>query len=185
MKCPLCNNELKYVEPDEIFAKVMDGNDIFQCTTNKYHQFWVNPRDFDNIHWNPESTNDEWDVYLSWKKKDEGDYELHESNHNIVCSVLKLFISIKDDREIMRKDHKKHVEREKDLKEANENIQKAVDTIQFYAEPGTYFAISFMDDKPSGEFMDDFSDTPELGMKPGKMARQFLKDNCYVADDEN
>ena len=49
-----------------------------------------------------------------------------------------------------------------------------LNTLDFYADPETYFAIAFIPDPPSGEFMDDFSDTSYLGRKPGKMAREAL-----------
>lgn len=68
----------------------------------------------------------------------------------------------------------------------NEKLQKlidvAMDVIDFYAEPGTYFAISFLQDNanPDG-LMNDFSDTPELGEKPGKRARDFFAN--YKEDD--
>ena len=56
------------------------------------------------------------------------------------------------------------------------------ETLWFYADPGTYFAIAFFPDPPCGEFMDDFEEpNPELEMwdgipspKPGKRARASL-----------
>lgn len=53
-------------------------------------------------------------------------------------------------------------------------IVKLRETLKFYADPRNYFAIGFLPDPPAGEFMDDFSDTPELGQKPGKRARVAL-----------
>ena len=49
-----------------------------------------------------------------------------------------------------------------------------LDAIHFYADPETYFAISLIPDPPCGDFIEDFSETPELGMKPGKKAREAL-----------
>jgi len=55
----------------------------------------------------------------------------------------------------------------------NQN-KKLVECLEFYADPGTYFAIGFFPDPPNGDFMNDFSETSELGMKPGKMARELI-----------
>lgn len=52
-------------------------------------------------------------------------------------------------------------------------INKLISTISFYADPVTYFAIGFNPDHPSGDFMDDFSETV-MGSKPGKLARKTL-----------
>jgi hypothetical protein len=49
-----------------------------------------------------------------------------------------------------------------------------LDALHFYADPETYFAISLIPDPPCGDFIEDFSETPELGMKPGKKAREVL-----------
>jgi len=49
-----------------------------------------------------------------------------------------------------------------------------LETLQFYADPMTYFAVGFFPDSPYGEFMEDFSETEELGEKPGKRAREVL-----------
>lgn len=49
--------------------------------------------------------------------------------------------------------------------------------LEFYADPETYFAITFLDDPPSGDFMDDFSDDHggEFDRPmPGKRARAAL-----------
>ena len=46
-------------------------------------------------------------------------------------------------------------------------------SLVFYAEPGTYFAVAFTFDPPTGGFDDDFEET-ELGWKPGKRAREAL-----------
>jgi hypothetical protein len=51
------------------------------------------------------------------------------------------------------------------------------DTLSFYADPQTYFAIAFLPDRPNGDFMDDFSDCEdEYGdcFKPGKRAREAI-----------
>lgn len=54
-------------------------------------------------------------------------------------------------------------------------------TIEFYANPDTYFAIGIMPDPPCGEFMDDFSTHEGIGysdgdQRPGKRAREALAD---------
>ena len=51
--------------------------------------------------------------------------------------------------------------------------KKLLETIGFYANSETYFAIGFLPDKPCGNFMNDFSET-HLGKKPGKKARESL-----------
>jgi len=50
-----------------------------------------------------------------------------------------------------------------------------LEALDFYSKPETYFGIGFLPDPPAGAFMEDFSET-ELGMKPGKRARQALGD---------
>ncbi len=51
---------------------------------------------------------------------------------------------------------------------------KCEEALTFYADPETYFAIGFLPDHPTGEFINDFSET-ELGYKPGKLARETLR----------
>ena len=53
-------------------------------------------------------------------------------------------------------------------------LVRAEDALEFYADPETYFAIGFFPDPPCGAFMEDFDDTGQLGMKPGKRAREVL-----------
>jgi hypothetical protein len=48
-------------------------------------------------------------------------------------------------------------------------------TLCFYADPQTYFAIGILPDPPCGEFIHDCDDTGELGVKPGKRAREAIK----------
>lgn len=53
------------------------------------------------------------------------------------------------------------------------------DTVQFYADPDTYFAIGFMFDSPTGEFSEDFEYNDDYRRDmPGKKARQTL-DRVY------
>lgn len=54
-------------------------------------------------------------------------------------------------------------------------LADAVAVLEFYATPETYLAVAFVADPPSGSFMDDFSDTGYLGVKPGKRARVFFE----------
>jgi hypothetical protein len=63
-------------------------------------------------------------------------------------------------------------------------LQKAINALEFYANPDTYFAIAFIADQPAGEFVDDFSndhgcDQYERPM-PGKMARYAID---YIAQN--
>lgn len=59
----------------------------------------------------------------------------------------------------------------------------AIEGLCFYADPDTYFAMSFLADRPCGEFADDFTaiqDVNEAGevvferLQPGKYAREIL-----------
>ena len=50
---------------------------------------------------------------------------------------------------------------------------EALDVLEYYALPETYFAIGIFPDRPCGDFINDFSET-KLGMKPGKKAREFF-----------
>ena len=52
-------------------------------------------------------------------------------------------------------------------------LLEALDVLEYYALPETYFAIGFLPDRPCGAFINDFSKT-KLGMKPGKKAREFF-----------
>lgn len=53
-------------------------------------------------------------------------------------------------------------------------IKQLESALAFYADPDTYFAIAFIADQPCGDFVDDVSKTLELGMKPGRRAREVL-----------
>lgn len=72
---------------------------------------------------------------------------------------------------------------------AGENLEKALtkerqisklleESLMFYADPSTYFAIGLLADKPCGDFINDGSDCEDedLGIvhKPGKLARTAL-----------
>lgn len=57
--------------------------------------------------------------------------------------------------------------------DADKRIAELEAALLFYAQPETYFAISFIPDRPCGMFADDFEET-SLGPKPGKLARQVL-----------
>jgi len=52
--------------------------------------------------------------------------------------------------------------------------ERLIETLLFYADPETYFAIGFFPDPPCGDFIRDFSETIALGRKPGKRAREVL-----------
>lgn len=60
-----------------------------------------------------------------------------------------------------------------EAKKAHAEAAKLEKIVQFYADPATYFAIGFLPDPPTGEFIEDFDET-ELGWKPGKRAREAL-----------
>ena len=71
--------------------------------------------------------------------------------------------------------------RERD--DANAEIKRLRRTLEFYADPETYFAIGFNADPPNGKFMDDFEEVDDMGFrsdpyngsyKPGKRARAAL-----------
>ncbi len=49
-----------------------------------------------------------------------------------------------------------------------------IDTLQFYADPTTYFAVLLVPDEPAGAIMNDITKT-DLGMKPGHFARHTLR----------
>ena len=66
-------------------------------------------------------------------------------------------------------------ERRKGAREALLDAETlSIETLEFYADPHTYFAVGFFADPPNGDFMDDFSETEELGSKPGRRAREAL-----------
>ena len=47
------------------------------------------------------------------------------------------------------------------------------EALEFYANPGTYWAVAFAFDPPTGGFDDDFEET-EIGRRPGKRARAAI-----------
>ena len=68
--------------------------------------------------------------------------------------------------------------------EMGERIAELEEALAFYADPDTYYAIGFFPDPPCGEFMDDFSDTGYLGMKPGARARAVLYGDKATGGDK-
>ena len=60
-----------------------------------------------------------------------------------------------------------------DRADALNKAARFAETLAFYADPGTYFGVGFAFDPPTGGFDDDFEET-ELGLKPGKRAREAL-----------
>ena len=67
------------------------------------------------------------------------------------------------------------IEEEDESVRLHEEIERLKSVLRFYADPNTYFAIGFFPDPPCGDFMTDFGET-EVGYKPGKMAREALKE---------
>jgi hypothetical protein len=71
--------------------------------------------------------------------------------------------------------------------ELGTRLKSAEETLAFYGDPETYFAIGFLPDRPCGEFEDDFEELDgALGhpgggswTKPGKRARAYFKD-AYI-----
>jgi len=61
--------------------------------------------------------------------------------------------------------------REKRLDRA---LQAAIRALAFYMNPDTYWAIGFLQDGPSGDFMKDF-ERVDGAMRPGKRARAAYK----------
>ena len=56
-------------------------------------------------------------------------------------------------------------------------IDHLIDTLLFYADPDSYFAISFAIDPPCGEFSDDFEYSESYRREmPGKRARKVLSE---------
>lgn len=61
----------------------------------------------------------------------------------------------------------------------DEIIDELSEALWFYGNPDSYFAITFLNDSPCGEFMEDFDKEHEfidyIKPMPGKLARQILK----------
>lgn len=73
----------------------------------------------------------------------------------------------------------------------DEEVALMLETLLFYAEPDTYFAIGFWPDRPCGELMDDFSETQDQNgfdkVVPGKRARELfdkLDLEVYYEEDD-
>lgn len=60
------------------------------------------------------------------------------------------------------------------LAEVTAELNDAVEVLEFYGNPDTYFAIGFLPDTPCGEFMQDFSEVAGV-MRPGKRARDLFE----------
>lgn len=65
-----------------------------------------------------------------------------------------------------------------------EDISRLIRALEFYADPGTYFAIAMVPDPPCGELIEDgdedYQDFDQTGCirgwKPGKTARAALRE---------
>jgi len=69
-------------------------------------------------------------------------------------------------------------------KKAEDERDKLLEALCFYADPDNYFAILFYPDPPCGGFMDDFSDDHEGDFDrkmPGALARKTLKETRTVS----
>ena len=58
-----------------------------------------------------------------------------------------------------------------------EKIKILEEALIFYADPDNYFAIGFFPDTPCGDFINDFSNTPQWEYDrpmPGKLARETI-----------
>ena len=67
----------------------------------------------------------------------------------------------------------------KRVKKAEDERDKLLKALCFYADSDNYFAISFFPDPPCGGFMDDFSDDHEGDFDrkmPGALARKALRE---------
>ena len=65
------------------------------------------------------------------------------------------------------------------IAELEDERDRLRETLEFYADPDTYFAIGFWPDAPCGLFVEDFEEVPDPcqgGMvpRPGKRARAAL-----------
>ncbi|MDO8640825.1 MAG: hypothetical protein Q7R33_04725 [Nitrosarchaeum sp.] len=63
--------------------------------------------------------------------------------------------------------------------------QKIVETLAYYADPETYFAIGFASDPPCGDFINDFDDvTRKPGLKARTVLKEFLTKNPEFLKEE-
>lgn len=53
-------------------------------------------------------------------------------------------------------------------------LNKLTDTVAFYADPAIYLAMGFFPDPPCGDFIHDFSEAGDFGVRPGRVARRAL-----------
>lgn len=49
-----------------------------------------------------------------------------------------------------------------------------IEALLFYADPGTWFAVSLWTDQPCGAISEDYGEIEGLGQKPGQCAREAL-----------
>ena len=63
----------------------------------------------------------------------------------------------------------------------------SLEALEFYADPQTYFAITFTPDPPNGDFMKDISECKdEYGdwTKPGKRAREAIAESISLLQED-
>ena len=69
--------------------------------------------------------------------------------------------------------------------EIADRLNRYFDTLSFYADGFTYFAISFISDPPCGPLMDDFSETdPFEQERPGKRARETIDKENFTDEQK-
>lgn len=72
----------------------------------------------------------------------------------------------------------------KDNAEIQAQLSDAIPVLEFYGDPDTYFAIAFLNDAPSGEFMEDFTEVEPGRFKLGKRARELFAKYAPVKESE-
>jgi hypothetical protein len=71
----------------------------------------------------------------------------------------------------------KELELQLELDIVKQKLSKAIKSLEFYADPGNYHAITFIGDQPCGSFAEDFDFVEGSGydrQMPGKEARNTL-----------
>ena len=94
-------------------------------------------------------------VKLRWRNYKSKD-KVHKSQNCIVCNRKSKFAICKSC-------------------DNSRRLRLCKKALEFYANPESYFAIAIVGDRPCGSFIDDFSETDTMGVRPGKLAREVLK----------
>lgn len=66
-KCPKCDGNISHIKENNILMRVLDGNLVYECDNNDTHKFWRNMREDDVLHYNPNSSETNFDSLADYE----------------------------------------------------------------------------------------------------------------------